>query len=444
MSKVKTSKNTAGKITIACFSAVLVAGGVIAADELLSKEDREDSNPIEIITNAKELSFTSLNEKQPVLSRSMFADTKNATYSSSNENVCIVDDRGTVLAKGDGQANLSIKMEDGSGHVAERIVPVTVQRSAQLLTLKYTWLSVTTGSTIDLGATSESGLEVSYKSTDENVVQVDENGILKAISPGQATVTVTQAGDDKWQPVSASADIFVAEGTKDRHSALQPFFDSMVEQKEWMKDADYGGWDGTLEGSKRFGDCITLPSASLLRIGLLPEHSSVHPSKKCAEKYSECFEYYPGGKSTVDLIESGELLEGDIVRFDGHTMVYMGHDEEGRILWNSGGHLRMDQPAYGVRILVRMGEFANKTITSILRVKTYTISALCEGGAIGGGGQVMAKQNSTVTFSAEPGKKLASVIVDGQNISIGPDLSSYTFEDVISDHTIEVRFTQAD
>ena len=60
-----------------------------------------------------------------------------------------------------------------------------------------------------------------------------------------------------------------------------------------------------------------------------------------------------------------------------------------------------------------------------------------------GGGEVMAKQDCTISFHPEPGAKLASLIVDGMPIDISGEMSSYTFEQVLEPHSVEAKFEPA-
>lgn len=73
-------------------------------------------------------------------------------------------------------------------------------------------------------------------------------------------------------------------------------------------------------------------------------------------------------------------------------------------------------------------------------LKHYTITASAgEGGSISPSGtvSVAAGADKTFTFTPDEGNRVADVIVDGESLGA---LGSYTFEDVASDHTIQVVF----
>lgn len=86
---------------------------------------------------------------------------------------------------------------------------------------------------------------------------------------------------------------------------------------------------------------------------------------------------------------------------------------------------------------------ADKTVTATFTLKTYTITTSAgTGGSISPSGNVPVNHGSNQTFTITPnsGYRVADVKVDG--ISQGA-LSSYTFTNVTSNHTIEASFKDA-
>ena len=73
-------------------------------------------------------------------------------------------------------------------------------------------VSLPTGKEIISPASVNSGLPLTYTSSNEDILAV-EGTILKALKAGEVTLTVEQAGNDEWNPISATKTIKVTEKT---------------------------------------------------------------------------------------------------------------------------------------------------------------------------------------------------------------------------------------
>ena len=83
----------------------------------------------------------------------------------------------------------------------------------------------------------------------------------------------------------------------------------------------------------------------------------------------------------------------------------------------------------------------NKSITANFDINTYTITAsVGPGGTITPSGAVTVTHGSSQTFTITPdaGYYVADVVVDGSSVG---SVESYTFDNVIADHTITIDFT---
>lgn len=126
------------------------------------------------------------------------ATDKSLRWTSSNTNVATVDATGKVTAVGNGTAVITVSTVDG-GFTAQCTVTVSEDKpeivAVENVTLDKTSASLEVGETEQLTATVKpadaANKSVRWKSNDENVVSVDANGKLTAISSGMATVTVT-------------------------------------------------------------------------------------------------------------------------------------------------------------------------------------------------------------------------------------------------------------
>lgn len=113
-------------------------------------------------------------------------------WSSSNSSVARVSDSGIVTAVSAGSANIICKsVADPS---VRKVCNVTVTQPVTGVNLSAERVTLTTGRTKTLIATvsptKASNKKVSFKTSNKNVVKVSSKGVVEAMGPGQATVTV--------------------------------------------------------------------------------------------------------------------------------------------------------------------------------------------------------------------------------------------------------------
>ena len=432
-------------LTAGFVSAVIIVGtGLIPIPK--SNNNQNDSSPVQLVPSWNQANLSSLGQSRAVLVRPMFGNADNIRFLSDDESVAIVDEHGKVTAVNDGEATIMVEADvPGQEEPLVKELTVHVERQAQEVTAPWSWKGITAGSSSGFQSIATSGMDLVYSSSDENVATVSPDGKVTGVSPGTAIITATQVGNDNWQPASVEATVQVVGAVRDRRAALEPFFQVMEIQQQWSWDAVYGRDYGTIEGSKYGGDCTTLPTACLQRLGLLKEPGSHLPQPTRAKEHPEYFEAFTPGRTPGELVASGELIVGDIVRFKTpmqHSMIYVGWDEKRNCpLWSTSGRAGGTQ---GSRVALnkRLQTYEKGIIDSILRIKTYTVSASWDGpGIMDGGGEVMAKQNCTISFHPEPGAQLTSLVVDGVAVDISSGIESYTFECVLEPHSIEAKFS---
>ena len=124
------------------------------------------------------------------------ADNREVEWKSDNENVAVVDAGGMVTARHAGVANITVSTLDGSNLSANCTVtvvkPVVL---AESIFLDMTEALLNVGETVTLVAKVlpeyADNCEVTWRSDNDAVAQVDNNGVVTAVAPGTATVTVS-------------------------------------------------------------------------------------------------------------------------------------------------------------------------------------------------------------------------------------------------------------
>ena len=120
------------------------------------------------------------------------ASNQGVTWSSSNNDVATVNTKGKVTAKAIGYAVITAKAND-TGATASCKVRVVYGVSG--VKLDQTKLTLNVGKKATLKATIEpanaSNKTLYWRSSNKNIVRVNASGLIKAVRPGTATITVT-------------------------------------------------------------------------------------------------------------------------------------------------------------------------------------------------------------------------------------------------------------
>lgn len=125
---------------------------------------------------------------------------KSVAWSSSNQAVATVDATGKVTAEGEGTAVITVTTTDGAktATCAVTVAPNVV--AVVGVTLDKETLSLIVGDTGTLAATvapdDATDKAVAWSSSDQSVATVDDAGVVTALAPGTATITVTSVADE--------------------------------------------------------------------------------------------------------------------------------------------------------------------------------------------------------------------------------------------------------
>ena len=354
------------------------------------------------------------------------------------------------------------------------------------------------GAVKSLEAKSASGSALQFSSNNPAVVSVDEAGIMKANGAGTAMITITQ-NEDSEEAVSKTITVCVP-AFQSREAALAPwrhilidtFFHingrkySFSKPGKYWKDSN-GNWSGKTGGSGKTQSCITLPTVSLKRTGIISTKSgsiwlssnmSSKPNgtvKRLKRTSSKLRITYPH-KSLKRLANDSGVRYGDILCRSGHTFVYMGKSAEGKPLVYDGGTLRnigngtkvvwghsgklngkirkqiKDSDAQGEKWrkgILADGSFAghsasgrnlHNAIHIVCSINTFSVKTSCVNGTISPGNNYMAGQNVNVSYEPSEGRTLESVQVDGKPVDVKRYATSYSFQNIGANHSVYVAY----
>ncbi len=119
---------------------------------------------------------------------------KSITFKSSKTSVVTVDADGIMTAKKVGTAKISVTAVGFEGEKITKTVNVTVKKAPTKVTLSASSVALAQGETYTLkGKLSPTGAfsEAFWETDDASIVTVDASGVITAVAPGEAAVTVS-------------------------------------------------------------------------------------------------------------------------------------------------------------------------------------------------------------------------------------------------------------
>ena len=134
-------------------------------------------------------------------------DSRDVTYTTSNEAVATVDANGNIAALSEGTAIITLT---GANGVTAAVTVNVTEIHISSVTLDKTEATVEAGETVQLTATvapanhTDDNTAVTWSSSDETVATVDANGLVTAVAGGKATITATT-----WNGKEASFEITI-------------------------------------------------------------------------------------------------------------------------------------------------------------------------------------------------------------------------------------------
>ena len=172
------------------------------------------------------------------------ATNQKVTWKSSDSNVADVDQEGLVAAVKAGKATITVTTEDGKKTAT---CAITVKEDKVAVTgvkLSSTSLSLTEGDSYQLKATvspnNATNQNVTWKSSNSNVADVDQDGLVVAVKAGTATITVTTEDGNKTATctVTVKADKVAVAGVTLNRTSLSMKVKEAFQLKATISPAD--------------------------------------------------------------------------------------------------------------------------------------------------------------------------------------------------------------
>lgn len=130
------------------------------------------------------------------------------SYASSNSNILSITTDGYYSAKAIGNAEVTLTQKGDSRYFEAE--PVIMQMNVimppynqkpQVISLQSpAFVNVKPATTGKVSATANSGLQLTYHSSDNTIVTINQLGAFTALSNGTATISINQGGNDEWNP----------------------------------------------------------------------------------------------------------------------------------------------------------------------------------------------------------------------------------------------------
>ena len=159
------------------------------------------------------------------------SDAGKLNFTSSDENVVVVDDNGTFTAVGVGSANVTVSFDGNNKFEAaeSKIIYVTVSKIPTKIFVSNDTIDMKVDDEVDSGVsiTPYDAGKLNFTSSDVSVVRVDDNGTFTGVGIGTAVVTVSFDGNYKFEPAKSKnitvtvtkipTEIVVVNSTVDMH-----------------------------------------------------------------------------------------------------------------------------------------------------------------------------------------------------------------------------------
>lgn len=130
------------------------------------------------------------------------------TYSSSNEKVAVVNEKGKITIKGAGSAVITATSDKTDTYSAYRVsYQLTVAKASQTISINTSLSDILLGETAVVEAEGKG--TISYLSDHSDVADVSTEGEVTGVAPGDAVITVKAAGNKNYKSAKKTLDVTV-------------------------------------------------------------------------------------------------------------------------------------------------------------------------------------------------------------------------------------------
>ena len=137
------------------------------------------------------------------------------SYRSKNEAVASVDGEGRVTIQGAGRTVIEVQAQETAlFHRAVMQVQIVVDKAEQAISKELSKDSIKVGEKARLTASAQTG-KISYRSKDEEIASINEDGVITGIAPGKAVIEITGEEDGNYRLAVAEVEITVVERGED-------------------------------------------------------------------------------------------------------------------------------------------------------------------------------------------------------------------------------------
>lgn len=191
---------SAGKTTIT----VISSNGKKATCTVEVTTDTVEVKEIELVPDETEIGAGSMTQVAVII-KPENATNRELVWTSSDSSIATVDDKGIVKGLKSGTVTITAKTKDGKVVAKTTITiktpPTPTPMQIESLSFAQSSASVKKGNTLGLTVAVEptelSNEKLTWKSSNTEIVTVDENGVITGVNLGTATITVTSSNGKK-------------------------------------------------------------------------------------------------------------------------------------------------------------------------------------------------------------------------------------------------------